>query len=103
MSIVIVHAIILTNIIYVQCTCAGEDSIGEGLQNRGCVSSIQDSNLPNLVLVIIIVVVIISIIVELILICEVGFSEHREPSTEDRGFWSFHDCRLCLGDMETSC
>merc|ERR1712212_848634 len=27
----------------------GEDSIGEGLQDRGCVSSTQDSNLPNLV------------------------------------------------------
>jgi len=27
----------------------GEDSIGEGLLNRGCLSSTQDSNLPNLV------------------------------------------------------
>ena len=33
---------------------AGEDSIGEGLQNRGCFSSTEDSNLPNLVFVVII-------------------------------------------------
>ena len=41
----------------------GEDSIGEGLQNRGCVSSTQDSNLPNLVIVTVIVVVIVIIVI----------------------------------------
>ena len=34
---------------YIEDRKTGEDSIGEGLLNRGCLSSTQDSNLPNLV------------------------------------------------------